>query len=260
MSKSRSFDRAAHIYDQTRLLPEPIVKYGIPAIVDLMGPKARLLEVGAGTGRISIPLLERGMNLVGCDLSAAMLARFQEKFSPAPIAQADAVFLPFANRQFDAVMTVHVLHLIPTWREALREFKRVLVPGGLYLNMRTWEFAEISVAEQVRRFWRGWMAANGVEFVEPGVRDTADMFQELRSLGAEIGEVEAVRYPDMLNLREELEHFESRVYSDTWDIPEPLFGSSIKELRAWMIHEYGSLDREIEEEVRCVIHAAKFER
>ena len=130
MSNSRSFDRAAHIYDQTRLLNESIAKYGIPAIMDILGANARLLEVGAGTGRISIPLLERGADLIGCDLSSQMLARFQEKFAPAPIVQADAVFLPFASNQFEAVMTVHVLHLIPVWREALHEFKRVLEPGN----------------------------------------------------------------------------------------------------------------------------------
>jgi ubiquinone/menaquinone biosynthesis C-methylase UbiE len=258
MSNSRSFDRAAHVYDQTRLLNEPIAKYGIPAILDIIGSNAHLLEVGAGTGRISIPLLERGVDLIGCDLSTQMLARFQEKFSPAPIAQADAVFLPFASKQFTAVMTVHVLHLIPEWREALHEFKRVLVPGGIYLYVRTWAFAETSVAEQIRRFWRGWLAANSMEVVHPGTRNDADLFQELRSMGADITEVEAVRYPNIFNLREELERFESRLGSDTWDIPDALFESSLKELRAWMMHEYGDLDRRIEEEVRCIIYVARF--
>jgi ubiquinone/menaquinone biosynthesis C-methylase UbiE len=77
MSKSRSFDRAADIYDQTRPLFEPIAKHGLQAILDITGPNARILDVGTGTGRISVPLLERGMDLIGCDISSAMLSLTQ---------------------------------------------------------------------------------------------------------------------------------------------------------------------------------------
>ena len=45
MTNSRSFDRAANYYDQTRLLLEPVAKYGIPAVLDLLGADARVLEV-----------------------------------------------------------------------------------------------------------------------------------------------------------------------------------------------------------------------
>src|SRR5689334_5426806 len=84
MNTSRSFDRAANYYDQTRQLLEPIANYGIPALVDAIGSGSRVLEVGAGTGRISIPLLERGVDWVGCDLSLPMMKRFQEKYSTPP--------------------------------------------------------------------------------------------------------------------------------------------------------------------------------
>src|SRR5262245_26679816 len=70
MTSSLSFDRAASVYDQTRPLPEPGATLGIQAILDIAGPQARILDVGAGTGRVSIPLLQRGANLVGIDLAA----------------------------------------------------------------------------------------------------------------------------------------------------------------------------------------------
>ena len=159
---SLSFDRAAGIYDQTRPLPEPIAKHGIQAILDLMGAGARVLDVGTGTGRISVPLLERGADLIGCDISSKMLMRLQEKFPSARIAQSDASHLPFPAAQFDAVLTVHVMHLISPWREALREFRRVLKPGGAYLNVRTWATVGSSVREQMRVFWRGGLKAKVV--------------------------------------------------------------------------------------------------
>ncbi len=79
MSESRSFDRAVDTDDQTCLLLEPIAKNGIEAIFDLMGDNRRVLDVGTGTGRISVPLLERGVDLIGCDLSEKMPRRLQEK-------------------------------------------------------------------------------------------------------------------------------------------------------------------------------------
>ena len=258
MNNSRSFDRAAHIYDQTRPLLDPITKYGIPAILELVGANAHVLEAGSGTGRMSIPLLERGLDLIGCDLSSLMLNRFQEKFPSARVARADASRLPFPAGHFNAVLTVHVLHLIPPWRETLREFKRVLGTGGMYLNVRTWESVGISVAERMRQFWRGWLAANGIDAGHPGVRDSAELLQEVNLLNADVTELEVVRFSDSFILRDELDHFESRVYSATWDIPDDIYEASMKELRAWTNHEFGSLDQEITDEVRFVIHAAQF--
>ena len=258
MTTSRSFDRAANIYDQTRLLLEPIARYGIPSLLEVIGPNARVLEVGSGTGRISIPLLEGRVDLIGCDLSSPMLRRFQEKFPTARIAQADASQLPFSNAQFDVVLTVHVMHLIPSWREALREFRRVLVPGGAYLYVSTWAPVGASVSGKIRQFWRGWMKANGIDAGHPGARERADLLQELRTLGADLTEIEAIRFIDSFNLREELERFRSRVYSETWDLPDILFDASMNELRAWVTAEYGSLDQEIKEEVRFLIDVARF--
>ena len=258
MNKSRSFDRAANYYDSTRLLLEPIAKYGLPALRRLIGPQARVLEAGCGTGRVSIPLIEGGLDLVGCDLSAPMLNRFQQKYPPARLVRADASQLPFPDSTFDAVLTVHVLHLIPAWRDVMREFKRVLVPGGLYFNVRTWDTVGVSAAEALRTFWQTWMKEHGVDAGHPGVRTHLDLLDELRSLGADVSEVEAVRYPDSIHLREELDRFASRVYSETWDLPEGIFASSMIELRAWAEREYGDLDRTIVDEVRFVIHTAKF--
>ena len=258
MKKSRHFDRAANFYDQTRLLPESIARAGIPAILDLLGPSARLLEAGSGTGRLSIPLLERGVDLIGCDLSSEMSRRFQEKYPSARIVRADVSALPFPAAQFDAVLTVHVLHLIPSWREVLREFRRVLVPEGIHLNVTTGAAVGVSNHLRIRQFWRGWMKANGIEAGHPGAWQREELLQELSSLGAEVSEVEAIRFTESFNLREDLDRFASRVYSETWDIPDDIFNESIKELRAWATAEFGTLDQEITDEGRFLIDVARF--
>jgi ubiquinone/menaquinone biosynthesis C-methylase UbiE len=259
MTNSISFDRAAGFYDQTRLLHEPIAQHGIQAILDLTGPRARVLDVGTGTGRISIPLLERGLDLIGCDLSAKMLLRLQEKLPAAPVAQADASLLPFPASHFDAVLTVHVMHLIHPWREALSEFRRVLVSGGLYLNVKTWEAVGNSIRGRMRDFWRSWLEAQDIYQRLPGVQEKEEFFSELRSLGAHFTEMEVIRYPLTFTLNEELERFASRVSSHTWDIPDTVFNASIEALRTWVNQEYRDLDQPRADEVQFLIDVARCE-
>lgn len=259
VSTSRSFDRAAGYYDETRPALEAIATQGTQAILDIAGPTARILEVGAGTGRISIPLLERGIDLVGCDLSLKMLTRLQEKFPAARIVQSDASTLPFPTTSFDAVLTAHVLHLISSWRHVLREFRRVLRPGGVFLNLRTWATVGVSTREQVRTHWRRWLEERGVNAYLPGVQSNEEFHQALQSMGARLTEVEVLRYPLKFTLREELERFASRIYSDSWEIPDAIFESSLKELRTWVQHEYGDLEQQREDEVRFAIDVTRFE-
>jgi ubiquinone/menaquinone biosynthesis C-methylase UbiE len=259
MNTSRSFDLAADIYDQTRPLFEATADLGIQALLDAAGLGARILEVGAGTGRISIPLMERGANLIGCDLSAKMLARQREKYPSARLAQSDAVFLPFPAGYFDAILTVHVMHLIGPWRVALREFKRVLKSGGVLLNVRTYEAVGASIRGQMRDTWRNWLETQGVETRHPGAQSGEEVQAELQSLGARLKEVEVVRFSTSYTLRSELDRYVRRVFSDTWSVAEPIYQASLAELRAWVVREYGDLDQERVETIRFVFDAAYFD-
>lgn len=205
MNNSLSFDRAADFYDRTRPLFEPIATQGIQAILDLIGPAARILDVGTGTGRISVPLLERGADLIGCDLSLKMMGHLLQKYPSARIIQADASSLPFPAARFDAVLTVHVLHLIAPWREALKEIRRVLAPGGVYLNVRTWAPAGESIREAIRLFWRHGLESRGVTVGPPGMRSHDEFHAELLSLGASIAERDVVHFSLPFTLREQLD-------------------------------------------------------
>ena len=68
-------DRIAHIYDEWY---ESVNPAAIDALAELAGP-GPALELGIGTGRVALPLLERGVMVRGVDASEKMLARLQAK-------------------------------------------------------------------------------------------------------------------------------------------------------------------------------------
>ena len=92
------------------------------------GPGSSLLDVAGGTGNYAEALRERGHEPCVVDVSHHMLERAAAK--GLPVVRADASALPFADTSFDSVINVSALHLVPRWRVALAEARRVLRPGG----------------------------------------------------------------------------------------------------------------------------------
>ncbi len=255
---SRSFDRAADYYDQTRELPEPIATHGIPALLQHIAPQGKILDVGTGTGRISVPLLRLGADVIGIDLSLNMMGKLREKYPAAHLAQADASRLPFATRQFDAVLTTHVMHLIGPWREALHEYRRVLKPGGVYIDSTQWHDAS-SQLTRIRDKWREMVEAQGAQWRRPGVQNRAELDAELKFIGAQIEDVEVLRYYATATPHERLDQIHRRVCSDAWDVSDAVFEATFKEITAWTRKEIGPLDKSITEERRFILRIAKFE-
>jgi len=97
----------------------------------------RLLDVGCGTGKSFLPLLERGWKVTACDLSASMAARAREKVSGrTPVYVVDMRKMPVFG-EFDLVWAlddaVNYLDDLDDLRAALRGMRANLAPGGLLL-------------------------------------------------------------------------------------------------------------------------------
>ena len=99
-------------------------------------PRGRLkiLDVGCGTGELSLLLEGMGHQITGIDLSDEMLsvARSKAKASQlkARFMTGDAESLNFDDESFDAVINRHLLWTLPHHDLALREWKRVLTKVG----------------------------------------------------------------------------------------------------------------------------------
>lgn len=109
--------------------------------------RGRVLELGCGTGRISLPLARAGVNLVGVDRSAPMLARAARRASTLRrrrhgrgrrlrLIRADIRALPFRPALFSAVLAPYgILQSLVRDRDltaTLESVARVLKPGGLF--------------------------------------------------------------------------------------------------------------------------------
>jgi ubiquinone/menaquinone biosynthesis C-methylase UbiE len=103
------------------------------AVVDALSPveDGRILEGACGTGRFTVMLAERGADVVGVDISEAMLDQGRAKARAAGVAdaidfmQADAGGLPFHDDQFDSVFAMRFFHLAPDPEGFMAELRRV---------------------------------------------------------------------------------------------------------------------------------------
>jgi ubiquinone/menaquinone biosynthesis C-methylase UbiE len=93
---------------------------------------SRLLDVGIGTGRVSLPLLNVGLRLTGIDASAAMIERCGRDVRSADVrlVKGELEQLPFAPEAFDTVMSIDTFVHFADWVKNLDELLRVTSMGG----------------------------------------------------------------------------------------------------------------------------------
>jgi len=239
---SIGFDRAADRYDATRGFP-PSVAERVAALIDEaaeLKPGARLLEVGVGTGRLALPLAARGVRVTGVDLSQRMMERLLEKRGrlSVELARADATRLPFARASFNAVLGVHVFHLIPRWRNVLREIARVLGPEGVFVHGAEDRPAEWGLWREV--FGRDHGLENrGVSY------DQIEHFPEQEGWRLE-GAPHHLAFSRRLEPRQLVERVARRDWSSTWRLSDAQVAEAAERLRVTLARRFGQLDSSVE--------------
>jgi len=133
-----AYDAAAQTFERHRALPDAVPQAVRAAVLGAVATRApRLLDLGAGTGRIGRPFVAAGDDYVGIDLSLGMLREFTGSAARPRVALADAEHLPFGDAAFDAVLMVQVFGGMRGWRRVLAEARRVLRPRGVLLTGRS---------------------------------------------------------------------------------------------------------------------------
>ncbi len=279
-----SFDPVAHRYDATRGYDGAIaqqIAQGLDRVAQgEVGTS--YLEMGVGTGRIAIPLAELGRSVTGVDISPKMLGQLEAKLLRAgwqeqgadqlwgslpdeestsrPTVQrfrtgsghaairlivSDITQLPLHDNAFDAVIGVHIFHLVPEWKQALQEAQRVLRPGGVLVL--GWDrYDENAPSQFIMQKWRHFVRELGVGMRPPGMTED-DLLAWLREQEVQSDKKirneepeELVRWQYPVVPRQVVETIAQRVWSGSWDVPDNIFTSSIEALRTWAQEYYGS--------------------
>lgn len=114
----------------------PYIARHVDEVVRLAGitPSDRVLEVGCGMGRYTLPLARRGVNVEGADLSPVLLERlrgYDGGRHDIPLHCADIADPPAALAgRFDVVVGFFMLHHLHDLGLAFAGMSRLLVPGG----------------------------------------------------------------------------------------------------------------------------------
>jgi len=103
------------------------------AVLSALGPleDKQILEVACGTGRFTVMAAQQGADIIGLDISGAMLAQGRQKAKAAGVddhvefMRGDAARLPFPDNHFDAVFAMRFFHLADRPVTFLRELRRV---------------------------------------------------------------------------------------------------------------------------------------
>lgn len=103
------------------------------AVLEAVSPveDKRILEIACGTGRFTTMLADRNADIIGLDISDAMLQQGREKVRSNGVTdrieflRGDAARLPFPDDHFDSVFAIRFFHLAETPASFLREMSRV---------------------------------------------------------------------------------------------------------------------------------------
>ncbi|MBN1584538.1 MAG: class I SAM-dependent methyltransferase [Anaerolineae bacterium] len=118
------FDFIAPYYDQI------FIRQGVPLLAEFVAPDPaqRLLDVGGGTGRVAQFFVGRVAQICILDPSPRMLTEGGRK--GICVTRGEAERIPFGASTFDRIIVVDAFHHMRDHRQAVREFMRVLRPGG----------------------------------------------------------------------------------------------------------------------------------
>jgi ubiquinone/menaquinone biosynthesis C-methylase UbiE len=122
--QAASFDRAAEVYERAR--PE----YPTEAVDWLVPDGAKsVLDLGAGTGKLTRALVARGLEVVAVDPSPKMLEQLSAAIPGASVHEGTAEDIPLGDASVDAVLVAQAWHWVDQ-DAALPSVARVLRAGG----------------------------------------------------------------------------------------------------------------------------------
>jgi ubiquinone/menaquinone biosynthesis C-methylase UbiE len=249
---SLSFDSMAEVYDETRVFNKDCFSSVLDYLQERFPPDRynSILEPGVGTGRIAVPLAERGYKVTGVDISGRMLAVLQGKLAGSGqslqilFRKADVLKLPFPDEAFSMAVVVHLFHQIEEWKRAVNEVFRVLGLDAPLVLMQTGVGAEIPFLND--RYME-LCAEQGFPVEYVGVKSTRELVGYCESLGCS---AEWIRnrwqWTAHNKIDRALNYMKSRAFSFTTFASEEIHLRAIGRLESELKSQFDSLDTKVD--------------
>jgi len=183
------------------------------ALIELchIGKDTYVLEIGCGVGATACYLAkEYGCQVIGVDISKAMIARSNERAQRQGVADrvkfrdTDVQDLPFEDALFDVVIGESVLTFVHDKQRAVRECARVTKLGGyVALNEELWiETPSAQLVERVRQIWD----------IKPDIPTSGDWMGLLEGVGLKDIDVRTYKF----DARREASQMKRYDFQDMW--------------------------------------------
>lgn len=139
----RFWDKSARKYAASPIDDEAGFERTLEHTRTLLSPRARVLELGCGTGTAALRLADAAGSYVGTDISAGMIAIAKEKLeglgqnglgSRLMFRQSTAEIMAREEHRYDSVIGFNYLHLAGSLPEVLAHVRTLLVPGGIFIS------------------------------------------------------------------------------------------------------------------------------
>ena len=130
---SKMFDGVANRYDFLNdLLSLGRTKAWRKVVTSIIGPKPglKILDIAAGTGSSTRPLVDADADVTALDFSAGMIEIGRKRHKDIKFVQGDALNLPFEENVFDVTTISFGLRNTSNIDSALKDSLRVTKPGG----------------------------------------------------------------------------------------------------------------------------------
>jgi SAM-dependent methyltransferase len=219
-----------------------------------------LLDVGCGTGSLSLPLLRLPIRYVGFDQSPAMLEVFRARAAEAGLAAqlhvADGnARWPAEDAMVGVVFSARALHHLHPPHVA-EEVRRVMRPGGWLVTGRVRRPPD-SPRSVLRRQMRRMLQAEGFagRSHDAGAEAT---FAALEADGGRRAEPRvAARWTTPHRPADSIASWEGKSGLAGLEVPPEVKSRVLNGLRAWAAAEYGDLQREMEQEEQFELAAIR---
>ena len=240
------FDSISENYDSTR---RAATEAELKAFSNELSECHTILDVGVGTGRFAKPLSDLGFEIVGIDISRKMMLKAKQK-GVKNLILADAHNMPFKDKVFDASIIIHVLHLIPDWRNVAREMGRVTkreVVALIRNRQREWSNLSKALGDSSTIFpvfpelWRRYALLR--EEMGYPINRNRRMWQNEAEIRQNYPPMKLVKVSDevvVMKLSDLITRFQQRAYPMLQDIPSDVHNKIIQKLQSSINADYNS--------------------